>query len=157
MASNPTSRGQRRARLCGLPLQRSAPLRNIARHGSCGPVFPVRRKDLHPTRQSGQRGERPAIQEVLLVVLSVVFAIKIVYTTCRWQYILHVSIKRETTHSTWASEPPPDQYYYDELTDKSMTPFRMHLIISCYVCHCASTNEVLTCNEYNNVGGHLIM
>ena len=52
--------GQRRARLCGLPLQRSAPLWNIARHGS---FFPCARKDLHPTRQSGQRGERPAIQE----------------------------------------------------------------------------------------------
>ena len=57
--------------------------------------------------------------------------------------------------TAWASEPvrqvrrPPDQYKYcyDELTEKGMTPFRMHLIISCYVCHCASTNEVLTCND----------
>ena len=38
-------------------------LRNVGLTSHAWVVFPVRRKDLHPTRQSGQRGEIPAIQE----------------------------------------------------------------------------------------------
>ena len=40
-----------------------------------------------------------------------------------------------------------NKYYYDELTDKGMTPFRMHLIISCTSVIVQATNEVLTCND----------